>query len=316
MSNRTERQHFVPAFYLAQWATPQERTGKMRVFDRTNGRSWRSTPENLGFARDFYTIESREAPQAVEDLLAKLEGIGSEAIREVTTTDALPTTSAGLHRLMSHVAMQAARTPRVRENLGNFYSDVHLRVLDAYTDHPEAFAKALREINPEMTEAQAKKAHSELREMLQEPGLRVQMDQTTLIRDTLDAAAGIEDALSQRHWELCVAPSDRQFVTSDDPVVLDFEPGVKGHFLKSPGFGRPDTIVSFVLGPRHLIMGYAFEPAVQRRDFTRENVAAYNTRAVWNGVRFVYFGRKSFDFIGPDGELAIGPADVLRRPDS
>jgi hypothetical protein len=98
--------------------------------------------------------------------------------------------------------------------------------------------------------------------------------------------------------------------------VLDFEPGVKGHFLKSPGFGRVDTIVSFVLGPRHLIMGYAFEPQTLRRDFTRENVAAYNTRAVWNGVRFVYLGGESFDFIGPDGELAVGPAEVLRRPDS
>jgi hypothetical protein len=315
MSNRTERQHFVPAFYIAQWATPRERTGKMRVFDRTNGNSWPTTPEGVGFARDFYTVELREAPQAVEDLLAKLEGIGSEAIREVTTTDTLPTTSEGIHRLMSHVAMQAARTPRVRENLANFYSDVHLRVLDAYADHPEAFAKAMREMNPEMTEAQANKAHSELREMLQQPGLRGQMDQTTLIRNAFDAAAGIEDMLCQRHWQLCVAPIDRQFVTSDDPVVLDFEPGVKGHFLKSPGFGRVDTIVSFVLGPRHLIMGYAFEPAMRCRGLSRENVAAYNTRAVWNAVRFVYFGGESFDFIGPEGELATGPAEVLRRPD-
>lgn len=36
---------------------------------------------------------------------------------------------------------------------------------------------------------------------------------------------------------------------------------------------------------------------------------------MWNAVRFVYFGGESFDFIGPKGELAIGPAEVLRRPD-
>jgi hypothetical protein len=73
MSKRTERQHYVPAFYLAQWATPQERTGRLRVFDRANGRSWPSTPEGVGFARDFYTVDVREAPQSVEDVLAKLE---------------------------------------------------------------------------------------------------------------------------------------------------------------------------------------------------------------------------------------------------
>ena len=96
MPPRTERQHFVPAFYLAQWATPQEREGRLRVFDRTNGRNRPSTPDAEGFARDFYLIESREAPQAVEDVLGKLEGIGAAVIREVTTTDALPTTSVGL----------------------------------------------------------------------------------------------------------------------------------------------------------------------------------------------------------------------------
>ena len=75
-------------------------------------------------------------------------------------------------------------------------------------------------------------------------------------------------------------------------------------------------MVSFVLGPRHLIIGYASEPPARRRDFGREEVAAYNTRAVWNAVRWVYFGGEEFDFIGPDEELATGPAEVLRRPDS
>jgi hypothetical protein len=261
-------------------------------------------------------IESREAPQAVEDVLGKLEGIGAAAIREVTTTDVLPTTAEGLHRLMSHVALQAARTPRVRENLSSFYSDVHIRVLDTYAEHPDAFVAAMREVQPDLSDTDAAKAHSELRELLDAPGVRVEMDQTTLIRDTLDAAADIEEMLCLRHWELCVAPAGRQFVTSDDPVVLDFENGVAGHMFKSPGFGRQDTVVSFVIGPRHLIVGYAFEPKQRRRDFSREQVAGYNTRAVWNAVRWVYFSGAEFDFIGPDEQLATGPAEVLRLPES
>ena len=315
MSPRTERQHFVPAFYLARWATPQERTGRLKVFDRSNGNSWPSAVEGVAFARDFYTIESREAPQAVEDMLAKLEGIGAAAIQEVITTETLPKTSEGLHRLMSFVALQAARIPRVRSNLSSFYSEVHRRVLDMYAEHPEAHAKAIREIEPGISEEDAKEAHADLRELLDD-GLRVEVDQTTLIRDTLDAAVDIENMLCMRRWELCVAPPDRQFVTSDDPVVLDFVPGVTRSFLRSPGFGRADTIVSMVLGPRHLIVGYAYELATTRQDYTRENVAAYNTRAVFNAVRWVYFGGESFDFIGPDNQLWTGPAEVLRRPDS
>ena len=52
------------------------------------------------------------------------------------------------------------------------------------------------------------------------------------------------------------------------------------------------------------------------RDFSREQVAEYNTRAVWNAVRWVYFGGNEFDFIGPDEQLATGPAEVLRLPES
>ena len=54
----------------------------------------------------------------------------------------------------------------------------------------------------------------------------------------------------------------------------------------------------------------------RRRDFSREQVAEYNTRAVWNAVRWVYFGGNEFDFIGPAEQLATGPAEVLRLPES
>lgn len=153
-----------------------------------------------------------------------------------------------------------------------------------------------------------------MRELLDAPGVGVEMDQTTLVRDTLDAAADIEDMLCLRHWELCVASAGHQLVTSDDPVVLDFEKGVTGHMFKSPRFGRSDTGCQLRDRARHLIVGYAFELKQRRRDFSREQVAECNTRAVWDAVRWFYFGGNEFDFIGPDAQLATGPAEVLRLP--
>jgi hypothetical protein len=37
MTQRTRRQHYVPACYLNQFAMPNERTGKLMVFDRQTG---------------------------------------------------------------------------------------------------------------------------------------------------------------------------------------------------------------------------------------------------------------------------------------
>jgi hypothetical protein len=236
----------------------------MRVFDRMNGKPRPGTPDGEAFARDFYLIDSREAPKAVQELLGQLEGIGAEAIRQVTTADALPTTDEGLRSLLAFVALQPTRTQRVRQLLANFYNDVHLRVLDALADAPAAYAKAAREEKPDITDAEVANDHSQLRKLVQAPGLRVEMDQTTLIKHILNAAIEIEDALCVRQWELCVAPAGRQFITSDDPVVLQFYPGITRSFVRSPGFGRRDTVVSFVLGPRHVIFGHSFEPKTRR----------------------------------------------------
>ncbi len=137
--NRTVRQHFVPAFYLSQWAVPEERTGKLKVFDRTNGRSWQTTPDGVAFVRDFYTLDVREAPQAAEDALAKLESIGADAIRDVVANNAFPDDDA-MRRLLAFVAIQATRTLRVRENIDRFYSDTHMLLLDTLVDESTAFA--------------------------------------------------------------------------------------------------------------------------------------------------------------------------------
>lgn len=146
----------MPAFYLSQWAVPTERTGKLMVFDRTNGKSWPSKPDEVAFVRDFYTLDAREAPQAAEDALSTLEAIGADAIQTVTSSGALPATTE-IRRLLSFVALQAARTLRVRENLERFYSDTHLLVLNTLVDAPDAFAKHARSVEPDIADEDIRK---------------------------------------------------------------------------------------------------------------------------------------------------------------
>lgn len=308
---RTERQHYVPAFYLSQWATPQERTGTLKVFDRETGRSRPSTPDSSAFVRDFYTLDLRDAPQAAEDALAKLEGLCSTAIAAVNADSAIPPDDE-MRPLLAFVAIQATRTPRVRSNMAAFYNDVHMLVLHTLVENDEAFATHMRTVEPGITDAAIDKERAAARALLDNPKTRVVMDKNTLVRDFLDVAKDLEDVLYGRYWQLCVAPSDTSFVTSDDPVLLDFADGRPPTFLNAPGFGRADTVVSLVLGPRYLLVGRAVPASARRREVTTRAVAAYNTRAIFNAARFVYFGGEQFDFIGPDNTLASGPAEVLQ----
>lgn len=110
---RTRRQHYVPACYLSQFASPNERMGRLMVFDRQTGMVRPSTPGNEAHARDFYAVELADRSDAniAEDALAKLEDIFAPVIARVNDTSGLPSE---IRPLMAFIAMQFVRTPSAR----------------------------------------------------------------------------------------------------------------------------------------------------------------------------------------------------------
>lgn len=107
---RTRRQHYVPACYLSQFASPNERTGRLMVFDRQTGVVRPSTPCNEARACDFYAVEFADRSDAniVEDALAKLEDIFAPAIARINGTSGLP---AGRHPCDRLFGVRAAQEP-------------------------------------------------------------------------------------------------------------------------------------------------------------------------------------------------------------
>lgn len=201
--------------------------------------------------------------------------------------------------------------PNLAENAyGPWRLASHLHTL---ADNKDAFMARLRESEPGISDENAEKMYATHLEFLNAKGARVVMDQTTLMRDSLELAAEIEDLLTQRCWILGVAPDGASFIASDDPVHLQpSQLEVPQNPLWSPGFGDPYTNVIVPLSPRHVLMGLPYEFTARARvRLSRNEVAAINTDLALSAYRFVYSTQPTFAQIGDDGAVVPGPTAAL-----
>lgn len=309
--SRTRRQHYVPSCYLSQWANPNERTGRLMVFDRQTGAVRPSTPGNEAHVRDFYAVdlEDRGDANIAEDALAKLEAIFAPAIARVNETRGLPVDR---RPLMAFIAMQYVRTPSARSWFDKGHNAIMMALLEESTKTWERFLASARGIFPDDTDEELKETYDRIRDFLRQPGARVEMDQTTLIKNAFELAPDIEDWLMMRCWLLGMAPDDSPLITSDDPIVLDWNGEGDPPDSWNPGVGDPRTVVLVSIGPRHILAGVPKEVRGKRRkQLTREQVAQFNTRVACRSARFVYFAGPNFPFL-QDRNVIEGPTDWLK----
>ena|ERR1700755_2342098 len=136
--SRTRHHHFVPACYLSQFASPNQRTGRFWVFDRKTGACRPSTPGSEAHSCEFYAVEleSREDVNIAENTLAKLESIFAPAIARVNKTSGLPSE---IGPLMAFIAMQFVRTPSARAWFDKGRSTILMALMEETTRTWEKF---------------------------------------------------------------------------------------------------------------------------------------------------------------------------------
>lgn len=315
--------HYVPACYLKHFAIPQDRyEGELYVYDRSSGRKFRNSPHNSATQRDFYSVEIEgESPALVEGEYAQLEARFAPTLAAVVERGTLPTDVTAMREVLAFVASQAVRTPRVRQLQQRFYGDVQMRHVQMLAGNRPAFMRQLREMDGEVSKTsdeEAERMFAMLKKRASAEGAPVEIGQTRLIGDALELSADLERVLSDRHWILGVAPDDAQFITSDDPVYLQWDPPdptmppTSPPPGWSPGFGDPNTRVMVPLSSRFMLIGLSYEIARARIRFRRQNVAGINADIARAAQRFIYSSAPTFAQMTDDG-VVEGPTEALRQ---
>jgi len=276
--------HYVPQFYLRRFENAE---GRIDVFDKTNGNTFQSGTDSIACINYFYRV-----PQLVEygldpvHLERQLSGVEYEAaniisdwFQHVERGDRLIIPEVNRHIISQFVCLQMLRTVEARNNLLQTISQL-------IAGAPEA------------------------------PRLPETIDgQNSLHASLLWSDSMVEErvrCLKERIWIIGKNESERTFLTSDHPVLI--ESGDNAGFVLDKIFlssllGEPsiseDDYVVYPLSPSLILYMYDrckypmmddFDGSVSPISFTPEMVNHENSGQVGMSYRFVYSSDGDFAF--------------------
>lgn len=110
------RHHFIPQFFLRQFAGQQKRLIPIALPNQNRQATKKATHvKNLAVVKDFYTAETQVGQSAVaESFLGEWDGVAATLFREILTPDAWPLSAEKKAKLSIWIALLLTRSPRIR----------------------------------------------------------------------------------------------------------------------------------------------------------------------------------------------------------
>lgn len=292
MANKSvaRKHHYLPQSYLAAFTTRGTKESQFCVLEIVSGRSFRTSPSNVGSQRDFNRVDIEgHSPGAIENALAPFEGDAVSAIRRVLDTQEFPCDE-DWNLILNLLALIAVRNPQ-RRNSFNHSRDRTLRMIGEMLTSDrslwESHVRKARESGEHIPEV----PFEEVRSFIEKGNFSFVFHPEESLRVEFNALDKVLPLLGERTWSVLVAPPDApEFICSDHPVTLECKHGRKGPV----GFGLRETEVFFPLGRRIGFYGVyesLLQPVVQCKPL---NVAIMNGRVANNAERHVYSALDTF----------------------
>lgn len=313
MSN-PKNHHYIPKMYLKNFATGEGRKASLVAVEMVSGKLFKPRLRRIASETDFNRIDiDGEDPYAIEKALGEVESQISPALEEVIAARRFPSDE---HRnlVLNLMAILAVRNPRVRSTFGKFLGDIADKTTSLMLHSRERWESMKVQASDGGVEEMPDVDYEDVKEAFQSGRVKAQASKNYLVKLDLDMVEPVLKALNLREWSFLTPLEGNQFVTSDDPVVLDFFDGRERTLMNSPGFGVGGTFVFFALSPDLALYGPLDAPDLP----TELDVRAV---ACINGVTMRYARRhalaKSEDFMlqGSDGSYLspIQMPEFIRR---
>lgn len=225
MSDKVKMQHYVPRFYLRNFAADTSAsTPTVHCFDKPSRRQFTTSITNVGGENYFYDIPE-DPEQEFESQLAAIEGEFSDAYASLLSNGSLDGLDENDRSAIAYsIAIQELRT---RENRERFR---------------EMVSKLREQLEGEAMTNDMEEQMEEIRELDTEEG--VSRFQREFIQDN---AWDLAEIILSMKWILFVNDTDMPYWTSDHPIVrhnhLDHSPygnlglqseGIQVYFPLSP----------------------------------------------------------------------------------
>ena len=284
--NRPKHQHWVPQFYLRQFATPEtrgEKEAQVWVFSKheADGDECLTNVRNVCGKRYLYTPKDEKGERVwhLESKLCDLESSMGAIWPDLANGFADICDPAVRKGLSLFVAVMHLRNPEVRQfierlhhQLAEFYETVPKRVDGCPAVESLEVAGVTYTLDPDNWHEYRAWGKN---------------DHDRFFAGLVESEAGhIAKLLMQKRWSVVFSEAD-VFITSDKSVVLQHQS------RETFGFGTQNSIVTFPLSPRRVLVmdNLHAEPAGQYYPLKMSNAGGFNHNIWSNGSRFMITGR-------------------------
>jgi len=283
------RHHYVPQFYLKQFARDQAEAA-LYVVDLETRRSFTTGTRAIALERHFHTIEVAGQPSdIVERALADFEGSVAAALSHILNRGFLGG-DADAQTLLFFATLLLLKNPAVRAKMDDAVNTFMKMVGKAQASNAEAFAEHITEMMadgsmPADTDVDA------LRGALLEGSHTISMATGGHLQNELENAHDLYPFVVGRNWHFLIAKAG-QFITSDRPVVLNW---ANPQTAEPPGLALKGSRVLFPLAPTVAING-GLELSNQTIELDRGGVARINGRIIRQARRQIYARDDGFEY--------------------
>lgn len=299
------RHHYIPQFYLANFAKKERKRSKIWVTDKAQRRQWTTTPTKAAHRRNYYRISdpSVDDPDEIEHALASIESNVAPLLPRIVESEQLPTSDDEYSILLNFVGLMAVRVPGSRNATNNLTEVFNKQLLRGLVSSREVYEAHLNRMRKDGIDVGDAVDYEGMLDFVHRDEYSVETPQDITIGMMLMSFDIVLELLAKRTWFLLIAgKSAPDFVCSDRPVTLDWMGQPSGFPWGQPGFGMPDSIVRFPLSPRVALAGL-FANAESTCEASAELVAQTNACTGGSAERFIYSATQDFVWMHRDRSL-------------
>ena len=218
---RKRQHHYVQARYLDGFVI--EPHGMLWCYGRKRLSPYSALPDNLAHQRDFYALPNSITGEDLEEFLEKfVETPGLTALRTLVDTKNVPLLTDRVH-LAKHIAFQETRVPymrdRVKMQMLHEARDMVRRFRETGGTNAEHHVFATVNGQPVVRSAPVIISRDEAEEYLRE----IEANPKTFdLEMMVEMATDATHFLAQMNWDVLLAPTGSNFISSDCPVFRMF----------------------------------------------------------------------------------------------
>jgi hypothetical protein len=206
------------------------------------------------------------------------------------------------------IALQAIRSPQMREKLENFHVSFLDKMIGVQLATKERFEAVSRQMKEKGIEVNEDVSYEDIKKFYESKAYTINVAQEHHIGTEFKMIDVILPYLDNRKWLIVKTTEETgPLITTDYPVNLMWKEPEKipAFYRESPGFGLNNTEVYFPLSQNAALIG-EFDGEEGVIEGTKELIALLNARKLLFTYKQIYIPKLNFYFTGRKGEILEG----------